>query len=85
MSRYLDSRGGHQSGVPESTPTGFCVFLSEKESKLCEKLDPEPHFIFGSSRNLRGLSTRHIFGKTILILGCIDGERQSEQESDSQI
>ena len=71
--------------MPESNPAGFCVFLLDKESKMCEKLDPESHFIFGSSRSLRGLYTRHILGKAILNLGCIDGERQSEQESDSQI
>ena len=52
---------------------------------MCEKLDPESHFIFGSSRSLRGLYTRHILGKAILNLGCTDGARQSEQESDSQI
>jgi len=26
--------------VPESTPAVFCVFVSEPESKDCEKLDP---------------------------------------------
>ena len=40
------SRGGTGSGAPESTPTGFCVFLSDPdpdpESKICEKLDPDP-------------------------------------------
>jgi len=40
-----DSRGGRGSGVPESTLTGFCVFLSDldpdPESKFCEKTDPD--------------------------------------------
>jgi len=46
--------------VPESTPAGFCVFLSDPdlnpESKFCEKpdLDPESLFNFDSSRSLRG-------------------------------
>jgi len=55
---YLSGRGGHGSGVPESTPAGFCVFLSdpETESKILEKPDPDPEplFSFGSSSSLRG-------------------------------
>jgi len=35
--------------VPESTPTEFCIFLSDPESKIYEKPDPdsEPFFKFG--------------------------------------
>jgi len=39
------SRGGHGSGVSESTPAGLCAFLwvlvPELLSKICEKTDPE--------------------------------------------
>ena len=37
---------------PESTPTGFCGFPSDPESKICEKLDPVSLFNFGRSRSL---------------------------------
>ena len=30
----------YYSGVLESTPAGFCVFLADSESKFCEKPDP---------------------------------------------
>jgi len=56
----LHSRDGTRSGVPESTPAGFCVFLSDPdldpESKICEKPDPDAEsiFHFGSSRSLCG-------------------------------
>ena len=48
---------------PESTPAGFCVFLSDPESKICEKPDPylESLSDFGSSRSLRG----HFISKTM--------------------
>ena len=48
--------------MPESTPAGFCVFLSDPDpgSKICEKPDPEskvcekaetdPESLFNSSR-----------------------------------
>jgi len=54
---HLCFKGGHESEVPESTPQGFCVFLSEPESKICEKPDPNPEslVIFGSNRSVRGL------------------------------
>ena len=41
---------------PELTPTGFCVFLTDPESKFCEKpdLSPESLFNFGSSRSSCG-------------------------------
>jgi len=46
---YLGLRGGTGSGVLESTPAGFCVFLSQPdldpESKNGEK--PESLFHFG--------------------------------------
>ena len=29
----VKSRGGHGSGVPESTPEGFCVFLADLDSE----------------------------------------------------
>jgi len=31
---HQSTRGGTGSGVPESTPAGFCVFLSDPESKI---------------------------------------------------
>jgi len=36
-------RGGSGSGLPESTPARFCVFLSDPdpESKICEKPDQD--------------------------------------------
>jgi len=37
--------------VPESTPAGFCVFLSDPESKFCEKPDADSLFNFGRSRS----------------------------------
>ena len=57
-------RGGHGSGVLESTPTGFCVFLSDPdpESKFCEKPDLDPEALRGS-RSLRGHSVRKNMGK----------------------
>ena len=38
--------------MPESTPEGFCVSLSDPdpESNFCEKSDPESVFNFQSSR-----------------------------------
>ena len=58
-------RGGTESGFLESTPEGFCVFLSdpEPESKIWEKPDPNPDslFNFGSSKSLSG----HFLGKNM--------------------
>ena len=56
-------RGGTGSGLPEWTPAGFCVFLSDAESKIFEKPDPDAEslFYFGSSRSLRG----HFLGKNM--------------------
>jgi len=58
-------RGGTGSGLPESTPVGFCAFLSDPGpvSKICEKPDPDPesHFHFGTSRSLCG----HFLGKNM--------------------
>ena len=52
----IQHRGGTGSGQPESTPAGFCVFLSDldqdPESKIWEKPDPESLSNFGSSRRL---------------------------------
>jgi len=41
---------------PESTPAEFCVFLSDPDSKICEKPGPDPESLinFSSSRSLRG-------------------------------
>ena len=41
---------------PESTPAGFCLFLSEPEWKICEKMGPDPESLFnsGSGRSLSG-------------------------------
>jgi len=62
------TRGGDGSGVPESTPAGFYVFLSDPESKICEKPDPESLFNFGSSRSL----CDHILSKNMDKFGLID-------------
>ena len=47
-------RGGIGSGVLELTPAGFCVFLSDTESKICDKPDPDQasFFHFGCGRSL---------------------------------
>jgi len=49
----------------ESTPAGFCVFLSDPdpESKICEKpvMDPQSLFHFGIGRSLCG----HFLGKNM--------------------
>ena len=39
---------------PESIPAGFCVFLSDPESKIWENPEPESLFNFGSSSSLFG-------------------------------
>jgi len=54
---------------PESTPAGFCVFLSNPESKIREKPDPESLFNFGSSRRVCG----HFLSKNMVSFGWIDG------------
>ena len=58
-------RGGHGSEVPESTPAGFCAFLSDpdpdQESMFCEKPDQKSLFNFGSSRSL----CVHFFSKNM--------------------
>ena len=46
---------------PESTSAGFRAFLSDPESKICEKPDPESLFNFGSGRSLCG----HFFSKNM--------------------
>ena len=65
-----DVRGGTGSGLPESTPAGFCVFLSDPESKIREKpdADPESLFNFGSSRSLCG----HVLNKNMWNYSWID-------------
>jgi len=54
--QHIQTGGGTGSGVPESTPAGFCVFLSDPEPKIREKpdRDPESLFHFGNSRSLCG-------------------------------
>ena len=46
----LTTRDGTGSRVPESTPAGFCVFLSDpdpdSESKIFQKQDPVPEWLF---------------------------------------
>ena len=82
------SRGGHGSGVPESTQAGFCVFSDpEPESKFCEKLDPDPEplLIFGSSRSLRGLCKCHFLSKISAEFRLHRWFQEFEQESGSQI
>ena len=63
----LLGRDGNESGVPESTPAGFCVCLSDpdSQSKICEKPDPDPEsiFHFGSSRSLCGHFLSKSMGK----------------------
>jgi len=80
--RRPHSRGGTVSGMPESTPAGFCVFLADPESKSCEKPDPESLFNFGSSKSLCG----HFLSKKMVKLQLDRWlQPESEQESDSQI
>jgi len=53
-------RGGTGTGLPESTPVGFCVLFSDPdpdlEAKIWEKPDPDPGSLinFNSSRALCG-------------------------------
>jgi len=35
-------------------PAGFCIFLLDLEPKICEKVDLESLFLFGSSKSLHG-------------------------------
>jgi len=60
-------RGGTGSGLPESTPAGFCVFRSDPDpgpgSKIWEKPDQESIFNFGSSRSLCGCFLSKNMGK----------------------
>jgi len=58
--RVVRTNGGTESGLPESTPAGFCVFLSDP--------DPESHYHFGNSRSLCG----HFLGKTWVNYGWVD-------------
>jgi len=57
-----------------STPAGFCVF-SDPGEKIFEKPDGEPLFVFGSSRNLRGLRESHLLITKIVNFGSIGGFR----------
>jgi len=61
----ISCRGGTGSGLPESTPAGFCAYLSDPdpdpESKICEKPDPESLLHIGSSRSL----CDHFLGKNM--------------------
>ena len=55
--------------MAESTPAGFCAFLSNPEpdpdSKICEKPGPDSDslFNFGSGRSLRGRFLSKNIGK----------------------
>jgi len=62
---HFYTKGGTGSGLPESTPEGFCVFLSDPESKICYKPDPVPESLFhsGSCRSL----CLYFLGKNIVI------------------
>ena len=75
----LYSRGGHGSGVPESTLAGFFVILSDPESQIFEKPDPESLLKLGSSRSPRG----HFLCKTIGNFWLYGLQPESEQELDS--
>jgi len=61
------SRGGTGSGVPDSTPAGFCVFLSDQdpgpESNICEKPDPSA---------VAGVCVVNFLSKTWVDYGWID-------------
>ena len=61
------TRFGTGSGLPESTHAGFCGFCSDpdKESKICEKPDPDPEslFNFGIGRSLCGNFSGKNMGK----------------------
>jgi len=47
--RRVYTRGGYESGVPESTSAGSYHFLdAAPESKICEKPDPESLFTCSS-------------------------------------
>jgi len=70
ISGHTHTRGSHGSGVPESTPAGYCVFLADPDPKLkiCEKPDPDPEslFNFGGSRSLCGHFLSENMGKFLL-------------------
>jgi len=70
------------TGMPGSTPAGFCVFLSDPESKIHEKPDPNSVFHFGSSKSLCGNFLGKNMGKSRLHRWS---QPESEQESDSRI
>jgi len=81
----LQTRGGTGSGVPESTPEGFCVFLSarirsQKFGKI--RTRSESLFNFGRSRSLCGQYLSKNMGKLRLDRRL---QPETEQESDSQI
>jgi len=76
-------RSSHGSGVPESTPKGFWVFLSDPdlESKTCEKTYSESIFNFDSRTSERG----HFSSKNMGNFRLDRWKLESEQESDSEI
>jgi len=49
LTRGLTTRGDHGSGVPVSTPVGFCIFFGPDQESKCyvKPLEPESLFIFG--------------------------------------
>jgi len=65
---FVYSRDGTGSAAPVTTPAGFCVFLSDPESKSWEKPDPESRFNFGTSRSLCGHFLSKNMGKIRLDL-----------------
>ena len=78
-------RGENGSLVQESTLPGFHIFLLDLEpkSKICE--EPEPLFIYSSSRSLCGLHTYNFLSKNIDDFRLNRWQLESEQELDSQI
>jgi len=45
FAEHKENSGDHESGVPEATPTGFCVFFTtgfRGGVKIREKTQPEP-------------------------------------------
>jgi len=60
---------------PESTPEGFCVFLSDPKSKMCNKPDPVSLFISAVAGVCLFFINVISKIKPLLIFGCIDGSQ----------
>ena len=74
-------RGGNGSGLPESTPAGFCVLLSDRiwsQKFVKNRTRIRSHFHFGSSRSMCACS---LLGKTWVNYGWIDDFSRSLNRS----